>query len=444
MNAPIPRRPLPHTEARDSARIANAIFLTGTVFGMGLMFLILQIWRPGEQQDLAHYRQVRDLVMDTFVAPVDEQQLLESSLRGMLQELDDYSAYYVRDEAAELNQETSGRKVGIGVIMRYTDGPQILFPIEGSPAQAAGLRVGDLVLELDGRRVAGLSQAEVGDAMRGDAGSTLRILVRGRDGSQRLHEVTRGELLIPSVRHGRLVDMERGIGYVALASFTNATTTEFDSAMVKLRSQGVQGLVIDLRGNPGGVLSAAVELAQRFISEGILTSTEGRGVPHVERADADFTPYEGLPLVLLVNGMSASASEVFAGALQDHRVAVLVGEPTYGKGVVQTISHYPDQHAIAKVTTSYYYTPAHRSLVRGSDKNAFGLLPDFLVTDNSDEIDKFYAWLQRPYDPQDHLLDELVAWQDAERLDFGLNLPRDTQLDAALSILRGQAPAFAR
>lgn len=444
MTEPIHRRPTGHTSrqsaAGDSARHANAIFLTGTLFGMGLMLLILKVWGPSEEPDIAHYREVRDLVRDTFVAEVGEDELLESALRGMLRELDAYSDYYVEEETAEVNQDTSGHKVGIGVIMRNAEGPQVLFPVQGSPAEAAGLRVGDRFLELDGHATTDMGPEEVSRRMRGEPGTLLSVRVRGLDGLERAHEVSRRQLLIPSVRRKRLLDPQLGVGYVALKSFTNATTAEFDEALEGLRQRGMKGLVLDLRGNNGGVLSAAVELAQRFLEEGVITSTEGRGVPHVERADSEFTPYLDLPLVVLVDGSSASASEILAGALQDHRVAVLVGEPTYGKGVVQTISRYPQERAIAKVTTSYYYTPTHRSLERGEGEEAYGLLPDILVASVPEETDAFYQWLQRPYDPHESVLAELEAWEEQAGIDLGLSPPRDSQLEAAVALFRGETP----
>lgn len=408
------------------------------------MLLALKIWSPGEPPDLEHYRDVRDLVQDTFVAEVDDEKLLESALRGMLRELDQYSDYYVEEETAEVDQDTTGQKVGIGVIMHYEDGPRILFPIEGSPAHEAGLRVGDRLLALDGQAAIGLEPGEVGDLMEGEPGTSLHVQVRGRDGRERSLEVARRPLLIPSVRRRRLLDPERGIGYLALSSFTNETAAEFDAAVQELLGRGMKGLVIDLRGNQGGVLSAAVELAQRFLREGVITSTEGRGAPHVERADPDFTPYAGLPLVLLVNGGSASASEVLAGALQDHRAAVLLGEPTYGKGVVQTINRYPRRRAIAKVTTSYYYTPSHRSLERGPGEDSFGLWPDFLVTSQGQETERFYEWLARPYDPHPSARAELEAWELEEGRDLGLSAPEDPLLTAALGIFRGESPPLLR
>jgi len=280
--------------------------------------------------------------------------------------------------------------------------------------------------------------------MRGEPTTLLRVRVRGLDGLERVHEVSRRQLLIPSVRRKRLLDPQLGVGYVALKSFTNATAAEFDEALEDLRQRGMKGLVLDLRGNNGGVLSAAVELAQRFLEEGVITSTEGRGAPHVERADAEFTPYRDLPLVVLVDGSSASASEILAGALQDHRVAVLVGEPTYGKGVVQTISRYPQERAIAKVTTSYYYTPTHRSLERGDGEEAYGLLPDILVASVPEETDAFYRWLRRPYDPHDSVLAELEAWEEQAGIDLGLSPPRDSQLEAAVALFRGEPPSAPR
>jgi carboxyl-terminal processing protease len=444
LNEPTQRWRTPRKLFGESAIASNAIFLTGTLFGMGLMLLALKIWAPGETEDLKHFREVRELVMETFVAEVGEEELLESALRGMLRDLDQYSDYYVEEETDEVDQETSGHKIGIGVIMRYEDGPQVLFPIQDSPAEVAGLQVGDQVLALGGQATEGLQPKEVGALMQGDPGTTLHILVRGRDGLERTHEVPRRQLLIPSVRRTRIVDPELGIGYVALSSFTNATSAEFDEAVQRLMEDGMRGLVVDLRGNEGGVLSGAVDLAQRFLREGVITSTEGRGAPHVELANEDFTPYHGLPLVLVVNGGSASASEVLAGALQDHRAAVLVGEPTYGKGMVQTISRYPHRRAIAKITTSYYYTPSRRSLERGPGEDAFGLWPDFLVTATGEETKRYERWMARPYDPTSATLAKLQAWEREEGIDLKLTPPEDPQLAAAIAILQGETPSLLR
>ena len=430
----------PAPASSGGVRFANVLLLIGTFFGMGLMLLILQIWGPEEEEDIEHYRDVRNLVLDTFVGEVDREQLLENALRGMLTGLDDYSDYYVSEETAAINRDTSGRAIGIGVIMRYQDSPRILFPLAGSPAMEAGLRVGDEIIAIDGQSTEGLDAASLNTLMQGEAGTPVRIRVRGLDHCEREHEVIRRELPIPSVRRVQLIDEERDIGYLALTSFSNRTTEEFDEAVSQLQAKGMRGLVIDLRGNQGGVLSSAVEISQRFVREGVLTSTRGRGEEHVESADPELAWYFDLPLVLLVDGRSASASEVLAGALQDHRAAVLLGEPTYGKGMVQTISRYPERRAIAKVTTSYYYTPADRNLQRGVEGHDFGLLPDFHVEGIGDDQQSLYTYLHRTFEPPAEALPALLDWERESGLELVAKAPADPQLEAALAVFAGQTP----
>jgi carboxyl-terminal processing protease len=416
------------------------IFVTGAFFGMGLMFFVFQLWGPGRDSDLQHYREVRDLVLSTYVGEVTEEELLESSLRGMLGELDDYSQYYVQEETDRLDIDTSGHTVGIGVIVRDLDGPVVLFPVEGSPAARAGVRVGDRLLEVDGTDTEGLPAEEVSALMRGEPGSRLALRVRGLDGGERRLAIDREELLVPSVRRVRLVDEGLGIGYLALTQFTGESAEEVDRAIADLESRGMRGLVLDLRGNSGGVLRAAVEIARRFVPEGLITSTEGRGEPRLEEADPEAARLAGMPLVVLVDGLSASASEVLAGALQDHRAAVLVGTPTFGKGLVQTISRYPGRRAIAKLTTSYYYTPAHRNLQRGTAPGSdHGLVPDVTVELDADTQRKVVRFLLA-FEPPASVLPELRAWAEREDLGLELDPPRDPQLATALELLAGRRP----
>ncbi len=425
----------------DSSPLAGLIFATGTFFGMGLMLFLLQLWGPGDEPDVEHYRDVRDLVMETYVGETTEEELLESALRGMLGELDDYSRYYVQEETDTVDRDTSGKTIGIGVILRYAEAPTIVFPVANSPAESAGLRVGDEILSLDGYSVEGLDSDEVSGRIQGEQGTTLQLSVRGRDGQTRAHEVERRRMLVPSVRRLRFADRERGIGYFALISFSNESLREFDDAVGALLDQGMRGLIIDLRGNRGGVLSAAVELARRFIPEGTITSTEGRGIPHIETGNAEDAHFAGLPLVLLVDGESASASEVLVGALQDHRVAVLVGTPTYGKGVVQTISRFPERHAIAKLTTSYYYTPAHRAVQRSRDaSHAYGTRPDIEVVVSEEEHEQVISFLHS-FEPPATAVSELRDWSAQADVEIMIDPPADAQLDAAVALFAGQLPS---
>ena len=434
--------PTPRISQRhaDGSPFGGLIFATGTFFGMGLMLFLLQLWGPGDEPDIEHYRDVRDLVMDSYVGETTEEELLESALRGMLNNLDQHSRYYVEEETDAVNRDTSGQTVGIGVIMRYADAPTIVFPVEGSPAESAGLRVGDEILQVGEQSVAGLDQDAVSDLIQGEQGTAVLLTVKGRDGQTRTHELKRARMLVPSVRRVSMLDEASKIGYLALVSFTNESVREFDAAVESLQRDGLDALVVDLRENRGGVLSAAVELARRFVPDGTITSTEGRGKPHYEYSDDEHARYAGLPLVLLVDGLSASASEVLAGALQDHRAAVLLGTPTYGKGVVQTVNRFPARHAIAKLTTSYYYTPAHRGVQRSSDdSHPFGLRPDFLVDVPEEEHDAVIAYLHS-WEPPAAAREELRAWSAAEDVSFQLDSPPDSQLALALDLFHGRIP----
>ncbi|MFT7668298.1 MAG: carboxyl-terminal processing protease [Planctomycetota bacterium] len=421
-------------------RFGKLLFLLGTVFGMGLMLFLLQFWNPDEGDDIEHYRRVRDLVQNTFVGDVDEEVLLGTALRGMLTSLDPYSDYYLAAQTEELNRDTSGKTVGIGVIMRYIDGPQILFPLSDSPALRAGLQVGDKILAIDDISTVEMPTEELSALLRREPGSSIRMTVKGLDETVRELVVKPNEVQIPSVSRTAIVDKERGIGYLALTSFTNRTAEELDAAIEWLQTQGMKGLILDLRGNPGGVLSETVEITNRFVRKGPLTSTRGRDGSHVDYADPELALYFGLPLALLVDRDSASASEVFAGALQDHRVAVLIGEATYGKGLVQTISRFPRRNAVAKVTTSYYYTPALRNVHRSNDGNAYGLMPDFPVPSTDEERKAIFIFLHRTFEPPPAALSTLQSWEAEIGLKLVVERPLDAQLDAALSIFAGKFP----
>lgn len=424
---------------RDRKGQGATTFIVGFGAGAALM-LGVQTWmQAGEDPDLQHYREVRDFVSANFVRDVDHDTLVKDALKGMIGQLDPYSRYYDVVESREVERETQGRFVGIGAVFRgdITSG-QILFPLAGSPAMQAGLRVGDRILRIDGQSIVGFSRGDMQSALEGELNSFVRLDVIGLDEQTRTCEVRRSSVIDPNVRHARMLDQEHSIGYLAILGFSHETPDEFQAAFTRLREQGMQALVIDVRGNPGGVLSAAVEIARRFIPEGVIVSTEGRGSPTYYKAERDKAWYQGFPLVVLVDQGSASASEVLAGALQDHRAAVLVGAPTHGKGLVQTIRRYPEEHTIAKVTTSYYYTPAHRNLERDPDNGRdYGIAPDLEVPISNEERLTIARHTQH-YGAPISLLDDVLAWEaaiDEELLD---RHPVDAQLDAALQLLTGE------
>ncbi len=438
-----------HHGRRDSgsAWLGNVIFAVGTVFGMGLMLLLTHVFPTEQDPDVAHFLEVRQFLLDTHVAELDREKLVQDAIHGMFDGLeeepgDSYSNYYSEEQTFAVDRDTTGHFLGIGVVFRgAATRTQILFPVPDGPAARAGLRVGDTLLSIDGTSLEGLPSAQAYTLLRGQAGQVLQVEVQGLDGVRRHHDIVLQRLTDPSVRHVELIDEERGIGYLALVGFSNETTRQFDEAFEELQGRGMRGLVIDLRGNRGGVLQAAVEIAQRFIHQGRITSTEGRGRIDVEYAKPELAKYVGTPLVVLVDHYSASASEVLAGALQDHRAAVLVGEATYGKGMVQTINRYPEHQAIAKVTSSFYYTPAHRNLEAHYGHGAkLGLSPDVLV-DVSDEVEEsIEAYLHGTFSPPAGAMDEIRAWERASGDTLLGERPYDAQLEAALLLFSGVHP----
>lgn len=427
---------------RGRASAALTIFLAGAASGAGLLWAVRRLAPGGAESDLEHYREVRDFVLETFVRDVDPDELVEQALAGMVDHLDEPSRYYAEArEAARVDRETSGHFVGIGVVFRAReDALQVLFPLPGSPAERAGVRVGDVVRAIEGRPVDPGALDEVRAALRGEPGSLVRLSLEGRDGAEREVEIRRDTLLDPTVRRAEIVDPERGVAYLAITSFTRETPSEFDRAVEGLRERGARALVIDLRGNPGGVLTAAVDVARRFVPEGLIVSTEGRGAVVRHLADPEAARFTDLRLAVLVDADSASAAEVLAGALQDHRVAVVIGEPTHGKGTVQTIRRFPERHTAAKVTSSYYYTPAHRSLARDPEHGKpYGLQPDLLVDTAPNERRAIQRWLFA-HAPPPEVLPEIRRWEAEEGETWVEPRPPDPVLRAALALFAGGPP----
>jgi carboxyl-terminal processing protease len=419
------------------------LFATGAIFGSVLAFALQRLAGSSEDPDLAHYREVRQFVEENFVRPVDTEELLDNALNGMLTSLDDYSRYYSAEEAAQLNRDTAGRYTGIGVVLkRPIEEGRILFVLPGSPAERAGVQVGDLIVSVDGAPVRGdfrpeLLRRNLSDAER----EPLMLSVVRLDGQEQLLEIEHASLVDPTVRHSRILDPELGIGYLAITAFSHETPPEFLAAFQELRGRGMQALVIDLRANFGGVLSAAVDIARRFVSEGTIVSTEGTGPPEIHTARPEMAALEGFPLVLLVDENSASASEVLAAALQEHRAAVLVGAPTFGKGMVQTIHRFPESGSIAKITTSYYYTPAHRNLEHSLDPDRdYGILPDLEVRLDRSMQRAIYRHLSE-YSPPFASLPALEAWQENEEEALLPEHPEDAQLRAAIDLFSDQRSA---
>ncbi|MBU58190.1 MAG: peptidase S41 [Alcanivorax sp.] len=378
--------------------------------------------------ELRAFAEVLERVRGAYVKEVDEKELIQAAIRGMLMELDPHSAYLTPDQFEDLQSTTSGEFGGLGLEVTMEDGfVKVVAPIDDSPASRAGIQAGDLILKIDDTFTKGIGLADAVELMRGEAGTkvTLSVLSEG-DEKPRPVTLERDRIQVESVKSETL---EPGYGYLRVSQFQSRTGQDAKAALEQLIAKGdLKGLVLDLRNNPGGVLGGAVEVADLFLDEGLVVYTQGRDPASRNDYEASAGDLlDGLPLVVLVNGGSASASEIVAGALQDQGRAVVVGTRTFGKGSVQTVLPISGDNAL-KLTTARYYTPDGRSI------QAEGIEPDIPVQVSSVELLKD----QRPReaDLPHHLLNQAQK----EALEKGGEEPlasRDYPLSQALSILKG-------
>lgn len=432
------RRP---ADAGIDPHAAVALFSLGVTAGMLLLLIGFTLVPEPRDRATEEFEAVRAFAQSHFVRPVDAEGLTERALHGMLDGLDPYSRYHDRADAERARREIDGDFRGIGVVFKppITDA-QVLFPVDGSPAAEAGIKVGDRILSVDGESTVGLAGDELRARLAPRGRELVTLGLEGLDGRAREVQVAPRILLDPTVRHVQMVADAPGVGYLTVRSFTNQTADEFDGAVQALRRRGARALVIDLRFNYGGVLDAAIQMAGRFVDTGVIVSSEGRLSAEVHRADEVDPLYLGMGVVVLVDGDSASASEVLAGALQDHRVAVVVGEPTYGKGMLQTTRSFPSFGTRAKVTSAYFYSPSHRNFERTSEPGRdYGILPDVQVAVDDDLRYALHTWIAR-YDPPIGALAEMAAWEAATDDDILPEEPADPQLGVALDLLRGTRP----
>ena len=326
-------------------------------------------------EQMRTFTDVFERIKNDYVEEVSDEELLEHAIRGMLNGLDPHSAYLNAEEFSELRIGTTGEFGGLGIEVGMEDGfVKVVAPIDDTPAARAGMQTGDLIIRLDDTPVKGLSLNDAVKLMRGKPGSKL-VLTVIREGEDRplTVEIERAVIKTTSVRN-RMLDDE--YGYLRISNFQTKTTADLLKAIRSMKEEskgGLQGLVLDLRNNPGGVLSGAVGVSDAFLNDGMIVYTDGRENDSHLRYDAtDGDVLDGAPLVVLVNGGSASASEIVAGAMQDHGRAVVLGTKTFGKGSVQTIQDLPAGGAV-KLTTSRYYTPKGRSI------QALGIEPDIIT-----------------------------------------------------------------
>jgi carboxyl-terminal processing protease len=323
--------------------------------------------------DLRTFADVFSQIRMGYVEDVDDSTLLEYAIQGMLSGLDPHSVYLTAEDFEDLQTSTSGEFSGLGLEVGMENGfLKVISPIDGTPAEKAGLEPGDIILTLDNHPVKGMSLSEAIEMMRGPKGSSIELTI-AREGRSQPFTLTleRDIVRVASVRKRWL---EPGYAYLRIAQFQKRTGEDVGAALAALTEQGnLKGIVLDLRNNPGGVLRASVDVADYFLDGGTVVYTKGRLPNSDTRYNA--TPNDstgGVPLVVLINSGSASASEIVAGALQDHRRAVIMGTTSFGKGSVQTILPLSENRAV-KLTTALYFTPSGRSI------QAQGIVPDIEV-----------------------------------------------------------------
>lgn len=404
-------------------------------------------------EQLKQFSEVYTRVKHDYVEEVDDKKLITDAIRGMLTGLDPHSDYLDEEAFTELRVGTSGEFGGLGIEVGMENGfIKVISPIDDTPAEKAGLKPGDLIIRLDDKQVKGLTLNEAVKIMRGKPGEPIELsIVREGETKPLKIKIVRAVIKVKSVKQRFL---EPGYAYIRISSFQAKTTDGVKTAITKLKEENkgkLTGVVLDLRNNPGGVLSGAVGVSDIFITEGKIVYTEGRVADAVMRYDA--TPddlIDGAPMVVLVNQGSASASEIVAGALQDHKRALIVGNKTFGKGSVQTVLPLDEKTAV-KLTTARYFTPSGRSI------QAKGIEPDIPIEplelaksdDDEDGDDKFNALSEA--DLTGHLsnpnkTDKEIGATDKAKLadkdkkgksDKNVNLARtDYQLFEALNVLK--------
>ena len=362
-----------------------SVQLTGMILGLCLI-LSPPTWADTEKvalplDDLRTFTDVYARIKRDYVSEVEDSDLLKNAIRGMLSGLDSHSSFLDKEQFRELQIGTSGEFGGLGIEVGMEDGfVKVIAPIDDTPAQRAGVQAGDLIIKLDDTQIKGLTLEEAVNLMRGEEGSeiTLTIIREGSDAPLKL-TITRGLIRVRSVRSRIL---EPGFGYVRISNFQSKTTRGLLEAIESLKQENnepLQGLVLDLRNNPGGLLTGAVGVSDVFLDDGaLIVYIKGR----IENSEMRYSAstndsLKGAPLVVLINQGSASASEIVAGAIQDHERGTVLGATSFGKGSVQTILPLRGNTAL-KLTTARYYTPLGRSIQNE------GIVPDILLKEAGD------------------------------------------------------------
>ena len=370
-----PQSQLPPKKEKKKGRIGALIL--GMVIGAAAAVLVMNLMTGGSVLDASTRQKINSLIalIDSSYYEADEvtdEQLQEGLYKGLVDALEDpYSVYYTAEEIAELEESLSGSFSGIGAYVSLDEAtgyPKIAGVISGSPAEAAGLLADDIIMEADGESLSGMDLDVAVSRIRGEEGTSVHLTIyRSGEADYLEFDITRAVVESVTVE-GEMLDAEAGIGYIGITEFDDVTAEQFEEILSELLEQGMQGLVLDLRDNPGGTVDSVTSIAQYLIPEGLVFYMEYPDGTR-EEYDADGTAYIDLPIVVLVNGNSASASEILSSAIQESGAGTVVGTQSYGKGVVQTIFSLTDGTGV-KLTTSEYYTR------NGNNIHGVGVTPD--------------------------------------------------------------------
>ena len=384
-------------------------------------------------QDLRNFTYIFERLKSSYVEKVDDKTLMENAIRGMLSGLDPHSSYLDADEYKDLKIGTTGEFGGLGIQVGMDEGfITVISPIDDTPAFRAGIKAGDTIIRIDNTLVKGLTLNEAVKLMRGKPGTKITLtIMRKKSPEPKLFTITRDIIQVKSVKQ-QLLDQD--YAYVRISTFQTQTAKHLDNALNELADKNkapLKGLILDLRNNPGGVLNAAADVADMFIEKGLLVYTKGR----IEQSYTEFKAHtgdklKGAPIVVLINGGSASASEIVAGALQDHKRAVIMGSKSFGKGSVQTIQELPNGGAV-KFTTARYFTPSGRSI------QAEGIEPDIKLQNLSMSDAKKSSTMIKEADLARHISNPVDKNPKEEKHSTAAKILKDYKVREAFNLLKG-------
>lgn len=331
-----------------------------------------------------------DQVERNYVKDVSRRELMEAAIQGVLNKLDPYSNYINQDEIGRFKTTVESQFGGIGIQIGIEEGQlKIISPLVGTPAYRAGLEAGDAILEINGRSTEGIQIDQAVKQLKGEAGSTVTLTVQHASSFKKetvtiTRELVHVETVMGDHRNKDdvwdfMLDHDKHIGYIRISAFSRDTAADLKKALDSLKGQGLKGLIVDLRFNPGGLLTSAIEVSDLFLSKGRIVSTKGRNTPERTWEAVEEGTFDGFPMAVLVNHYSASASEILSASLQDHKRAVVIGERTWGKGSVQNVIELEGGKSALKLTTASYFRPSGKNIHRfpdSKDSDEWGVMPD--------------------------------------------------------------------